>query len=105
MENTPDILNEVAKGKKPPGVGPLVTIGFAAETENLKENAKTKLDKKNLDLIVANDISREDSGLGTDTNQVTLIWKDGRTEEMPLMEKSEVSDIIILEAAKLIDLI
>ena len=57
LEETSDILNEVAKRKKTPRVGPLVTIGFAAETENLKENAKLKLDKKNLDLIAANDVS------------------------------------------------
>ena len=103
LEETSDILNEVAKRKKTPRVGPLVTIGFAAETENLKENAKLKLDKKNLDLIAANDVSREDSGFGTDTNQITLVWKNGQVEELPLMEKSEVSDIIIQETAKLID--
>ena len=103
LEETSDILNEVAKRKKTPRVGPLVTIGFAAETENLKENAKLKLDKKSLDLIAANDVSREGSGFGADTNQVTLVWKNGQVEELPLMEKAEVSDIIIQETAKLID--
>ena len=103
LEETTDILNEVVKRKKSPRVGPQVTIGFAAETENLKENAKLKLDKKSLDLIAANDVSREGSGFGADTNQVTLVWKNGQVEELPLMEKAEVSDIIIQETAKLID--
>jgi phosphopantothenoylcysteine decarboxylase/phosphopantothenate--cysteine ligase len=102
LETTPDILLELAQRKKSVGIGPRVTIGFAAETENLLENASAKLEKKELDLIAANDVSREDSGFGSDKNQVTLIWKDGRTEELPLMEKSEVSDIIIQESAKLL---
>lgn len=102
---TPDILGEIAQRKESSGVGPLVTIGFAAETEDLLTNAKSKLEKKKLDLIAANDISRKDSGFGADKNQVTLIWKDGRTEELPLMEKSEVSDIIIQESAKLLETI
>jgi len=79
-----------------------VVIGFAAETEKLQENAKAKLENKKLDLIAANDISREDSGFGNDQNQVTLIWKDGRIQEFPLMEKTEVSDNIIEEAARLL---
>ncbi len=103
LETTPDILGELAQRKKPVGIGPRLTIGFAAETENLQENASLKLKIKELDLIVANDISRKDSGFGSDKNQVTLIWKDGRIEELPLMEKSEVSDIIIHEASKLIE--
>ncbi|MCJ7717362.1 MAG: hypothetical protein MUO54_12700, partial [Anaerolineales bacterium] len=59
------------------------------------------LEKKKLDMIVANDVSREDSGFGTDQNQVILFWKDGRVQELPLMEKTAVSDIIIEEAARL----
>jgi phosphopantothenoylcysteine decarboxylase/phosphopantothenate--cysteine ligase len=103
LETTPDILGELAQRKKSVGIGPRLTIGFAAETENLEENASSKLKKKELDLIAANDVSRKDSGFGSDKNQLTLIWKDGRIKELPLMEKSEVSDIIIQEASKLIE--
>jgi len=103
LETTPDILGELAQRKKSDGVGPRFTIGFAAETENLLENASSKMKKKELDLIVANDVSRKDSGFGFDKNQVTLIWKDGRNKELPLLEKSAVSDVIIQEAAKLMD--
>ncbi len=103
LETTPDILGELAQRKKSAGIGPRLTIGFAAETENLLENASSKLKKKDLDLIVANDVSRKDSGFGSDKNQVTLIWKDGRKKELPLMEKTAVSDVIIQEAAKLME--
>ncbi len=102
LEATPDILGELAQRKKSIGIGPRLTIGFAAETENLQENASSKLGKKELDLIVANDVSQKDSGFGSDKNQVTLIWKNGRKKELPLMEKTDVSDVIIQEAAKLI---
>jgi len=103
LETTQDILGELAQRKKSDRVGPRFTIGFAAETENLLENASLKMKKKELDLIVANDVSRKDSGFGSDKNQVTLIWKDGRKKEQPLMEKSAVSDVIIQEAAKLME--
>ncbi len=101
LETTPDILGEIARRKNTSGFSLEVVIGFAAETEKLQENAKDKLEKKKLDLIVANDVSRVDLGFGSDQNQVTLIWKDGRIQEFPVMEKTEVSDIIIEEAAKL----
>jgi len=103
LKTTPDILGEIARRKNNSGIGPKVVIGFAAETEKLQENAKAKLENKKLDLIVANDVSRVDSGFGNDQNQVTLIWKDGRIQEFPLMEKTEVSDIIIEEAARLLN--
>ena len=103
LETTPDILGELAQRKRSVGIGPRLTIGFAAETDNLLENASSKLKKKELDLIVANDVRRKDSGFGSDKNQVTLIWKDGREKELPLMEKTAVSDVIILEAAKLME--
>ncbi len=103
LETTPDILSELAQRKKSTGIGPRLVIGFAAETDNLLENASSKLKKKDLDLIVANDVSRKDSGFGSDKNQVTLIWKDGRKKELPLMKKTAVSDVIIQEAAKLME--
>jgi len=103
LETTPDILGELAQRKRSVEIGPRLTIGFAAETENLLENASSKLEIKELDLIVANDVSEKDSGFGSDKNQVTLIWKDGRKNELPLMEETAVSDVIIQEAAKLME--
>jgi phosphopantothenoylcysteine decarboxylase/phosphopantothenate--cysteine ligase len=72
-----------------------IKVGFAAESEDLITNAKKKLQNKKLDLIVANDISRADSGFEVDTNKVTLIDKNGRVEELPLMSKREVAERIL----------
>jgi phosphopantothenoylcysteine decarboxylase/phosphopantothenate--cysteine ligase len=72
-----------------------IKIGFAAETENLLKNAQKKLDEKRLGFICANDVTAADSGFGTDTNKVTLLFRDGRTEDLPLMSKREVADIIL----------
>ena len=67
-----------------------VLVGFAAETQNVLENARGKLLSKHLDLIVANDVTAEGAGFGTDTNIVTLI-SHGGTETLPLMSKREVA--------------
>ena len=72
-----------------------IRVGFAAESEDLIENAKGKLESKNLDLIVANDISRSDSGFGTDQNQCTILDRSGESESLPLMPKREVADHIL----------
>jgi phosphopantothenoylcysteine decarboxylase/phosphopantothenate--cysteine ligase len=72
-----------------------IKIGFAAETENLLENAKKKLNEKRLGFICANDVTAADSGFGTDTNKVTLLYSDGKTEDLPLMTKREVADVIL----------
>lgn len=72
-----------------------IKIGFAAETENLLENARKKLNEKCLGFICANDVTATDSGFGTDTNKVTLLYPDGKTEDLPLMSKREVADIIL----------
>jgi phosphopantothenoylcysteine decarboxylase / phosphopantothenate---cysteine ligase len=87
LESTPDILGEV-KGK-------FLRVGFAAESENLVANAKGKLDKKRLDLIVGNDITAEGSGIGADTNQVVIIDRKGKVEKLPLLPKREVADRIL----------
>lgn len=84
---TPDILSEVR--------GDFLRVGFAAETEDLIDNARQKLEKKQLDIIVANDVTGEGSGFGTDTNRVTLIDKQGNIEELPLMSKREVAEKIL----------
>jgi phosphopantothenoylcysteine decarboxylase/phosphopantothenate--cysteine ligase len=84
---TPDILAEVK--------GNFIRVGFAAESEDMVANAKKKLQNKQLDLIVANDITDKKSGFGVDTNKVTLIDKKGKVEKLPLMTKREVADKIL----------
>ncbi|MDO8577898.1 MAG: bifunctional phosphopantothenoylcysteine decarboxylase/phosphopantothenate--cysteine ligase CoaBC [Dehalococcoidales bacterium] len=81
---TPDILTET-KGR-------FLKVGFAAETEDILENAKEKMRNKQLDLIVANDVTAPDSGFEVDTNRVSIIGPDSRTEDLPLMTKKEVAD-------------
>ena len=73
----------------------LVKVGFAAESENLIENAKAKIASKDLDLIVANDITAKDSGFASDTNRATLIHASGATEKLPLMYKYDVANAIL----------
>lgn len=85
VEN-PDIAKAVGERKRPGQV----LVGFAAETQDLLANAKGKLAGKNLDLIVANDVTAEGAGFGTDTNLVTLITREGETA-LPLMSKREVA--------------
>jgi phosphopantothenoylcysteine decarboxylase/phosphopantothenate--cysteine ligase len=102
LKSTPDILKEVAKRRKKQGVGPGITVGFAAESEDLLKNAEDKLENKDLDLIAANDISSADTGFSVDTNQVTLIWRKGQTEKLPLLEKREVAERIMQEVSKLV---
>jgi phosphopantothenoylcysteine decarboxylase/phosphopantothenate--cysteine ligase len=87
LTRTPDIITEVR--------GKFLRVGFAAESENVVANAKKKLQKKQLDLIVANDITDKKSGFGVDTNKVTLIDKKGKVEKLPLMSKREVADKIL----------
>lgn len=87
LVRTPDILGE-AKGN-------FVKVGFAAESENLIENARKKLQQKQLDFIVANNITDKSSGFGADTNKVTIINKEGETYPLPLMTKREVADRIL----------
>ncbi len=84
---TPDILAEV-KGK-------FLKVGFAAESDDVIANSKQKLQKKQLDLIVANDITATDSGFAVDTNKVTIIDRDGKVENLPLLTKREVADRIL----------
>ncbi len=87
LAKTTDILKNAT--------GNFVRVGFAAESQNLVENAKAKVESKQLDLIVANDITAEGSGFGSDTNQVTLIDRDMTVEELPLLSKYDVSNRIL----------
>ncbi len=94
LETTPDILAAVAAVKAQAG-WPRLTIGFAAESQNLLENAGAKLQAKRLDMIVANDICASDAGFGVDTNRVTLLDREGRVEVLPLMSKVEVAEVVL----------
>jgi len=94
LEPTKDILSEVARLKKKRG-SDLRLVGFAAETQDLKLNAAKKLQAKALDLIVANDITKPQTGFGSDTNQVLLLFSDGSTEQLPVMQKSDVAEKIL----------
>jgi len=94
LERTADILTAVSEAKVKTG-RPLVTIGFSAETEDLEINARKKLKAKGLDLIVANEVGRSDSGFETETNRVTLLAADGSAEALPLMEKYLVAEKVI----------
>jgi phosphopantothenoylcysteine decarboxylase/phosphopantothenate--cysteine ligase len=90
LTRTPDILAEAARLREL-GRGPQVSVGFAAETEDLLANAREKLQKKRLDLIAANDVSCTDSGFSVDTNRVTLLSADGTVDALPLMSKEDVA--------------
>jgi phosphopantothenoylcysteine decarboxylase/phosphopantothenate--cysteine ligase len=96
LEINPDILYEAGQQK-----GTRLLIGFAAETHDLLRNAQQKLAEKNLDLIVANDVSLPGAGFGVDTNIVKLIDRRGNIEELPLMGKEEVADLILDRVVKL----
>ena len=90
LELNPDILFEAGRQK-----GKRLLIGFAAETENLLANAQKKLAEKNLDLIVANDVSLSGAGFAVDTNIVKLIDRSGKVEELPLMSKEGLADRVL----------
>ena len=92
LVKNPDILAELGEAKKKSS---RILVGFAAETEDLLDNATEKLRAKNLDMIVANDVSREDAGFGVDTNIVKLLYGDGRIEESLLLTKDEVADLVL----------
>jgi len=93
LVRNPDILAEVAQWRAD-RARPVV-IGFAAETQDLLDNAQQKLQRKRLDMIVANDVAAEGSGFGTDTNQVTLIGAGGAVDALPLLTKREVAHCIL----------
>jgi phosphopantothenoylcysteine decarboxylase/phosphopantothenate--cysteine ligase len=99
---TPDILGLLASEKYIKS-RPKVVVGFAAESRDLLENAKEKLSAKKLDMIAANDISGTDAGFSVDTNRITLLHSDGRTEVLPLMSKVEVAETIITRIAALLE--
>ncbi len=118
LEATEDILKAVGARKHSPelaahgkpsasengeATGPRLVVGFAAESRDLLDNAAQKLRSKNLNMIIANDITARDAGFGADTNRVTILHQDGERESLPLMSKSEVADAIIERIAGLLE--
>ncbi len=91
LEKNPDILFELGQMKQKNQV----LVGFAAETQNLLEFAKAKLQKKNLDYIIANDVSVANAGFNTDTNIIKIIDRDGGIEDFPLLRKDLLAKIIL----------
>jgi phosphopantothenoylcysteine decarboxylase/phosphopantothenate--cysteine ligase len=90
MEPTADILAELGKGK-----GATLLVGFAAETTGHVARAVEKIKRKNLDLIVLNDVSRDDRGFAAESNEVRIIDREGNEQEIPLMSKEHVADKIL----------
>jgi phosphopantothenoylcysteine decarboxylase/phosphopantothenate--cysteine ligase len=88
LVKNPDIIASIKNDS-------LIKVGFAAESEDLIENSKVKLKSKNLDFIVANDITAKDSGFSVDTNKVTIIHSNGNIESLPLMSKYDVAHSIL----------
>jgi len=94
LERTVDILAAVSERRQVSGF-PRVLVGFAAETEDLIGNARAKAEKKDLDLMVANDVTRPEAGFGVQTNQVVLVRREGRAEELPVMSKASVAEVVV----------
>lgn len=102
LERTEDILEAVAKAR--PSLGrPRVVVGFAAETEDLLKNAREKLHRKKVDLLVANDVSAPDSGFGTETNRIVLLAPGKKEEVWPLLPKFEVAERVLAQVAALLE--
>jgi phosphopantothenoylcysteine decarboxylase/phosphopantothenate--cysteine ligase len=91
LEPTPDILAMLGERKQPGQV----VVGFAAETEHVREHAAEKLTAKRVDLIVANDVSAPNAGFEVDTNQAILLYSSGSWEETPLLDKRELAGLIL----------
>lgn len=98
LVKNPDILRELGGLKKSQ-----VLVGFAAETQNLLEYANKKLVEKNLNFIVANDVTAEGAGFGVSTNIASIIWRDGSVENFSLMSKANLAKIIVHRLSKLLN--
>jgi phosphopantothenoylcysteine decarboxylase/phosphopantothenate--cysteine ligase len=100
LELNPDILAELGSRRR---VKPGVLVGFAAETEDLGRHAQEKLEKKHLDMIVANDVTAPDAGFDADTNRVKLLYRDFSVEDVPLMSKQALADLLLDRARSLLE--
>ena len=98
LEKNPDILAELGKAKED-----RILCGFAAETAELAANARKKLQEKNLDLVVANDVTQTGAGFDGDTNIVRLLFRDGTEEAFPQMTKDEVAHRLLDRIAGLLE--
>ncbi|PLR87522.1 bifunctional phosphopantothenoylcysteine decarboxylase/phosphopantothenate--cysteine ligase CoaBC [Bacillus sp. V33-4] len=98
LERTKDILFELGRQK-----GRKILVGFAAETDHIEEYARTKLIKKNADMIVANNVTSEGAGFNTDTNIVTIFKRDGSTQNLPILAKKEVARHILEEVSNMLE--
>ncbi|MGX4598748.1 bifunctional phosphopantothenoylcysteine decarboxylase/phosphopantothenate--cysteine ligase CoaBC [Faecalimicrobium sp. JNUCC 81] len=98
LDRNKDIAYEIGKVKNDK-----ILVGFAAETNDLIENAKGKIKKKNFDFIVANDLTKEGAGFGVDTNIVKIVDKDGNITEYPKMKKEEVANVILDKVKSLLE--
>jgi phosphopantothenoylcysteine decarboxylase/phosphopantothenate--cysteine ligase len=99
LEPTHDFLVDLGRDK-PAGQ---VLVGFAAETDDLLDNAADKLRSKRLDLIVGNDISQPDAGFEVDTNRALILDADGGVQELPLLAKTDLADVILDRVAALLN--
>lgn len=97
LQRNPDILAELGRNK-----GSRVLIGFAAETEELLKHARQKLEAKNLDMIVANDVTQEGAGFDGDTNIVRFLTADGKVEELAQMSKMQVAEALLDRAVQML---
>lgn len=99
LEPTPDILEEVSRTRRD---GLLLVVGFAAETDSVVENARAKLERKNLDAVVANDLTQDGAGFDKETNVITLLARDReRPDTLPLMSKLDAAHRVLDEVARL----
>jgi phosphopantothenoylcysteine decarboxylase/phosphopantothenate--cysteine ligase len=96
MDPTPDILAEVGRKK-----GDRLLIGFAAETQNLVEEARRKLESKNCDMVVANLVGGAEGGFESDENEVTLVTRTGETIPLPRASKREIADRVFDQVLRL----
>jgi phosphopantothenoylcysteine decarboxylase/phosphopantothenate--cysteine ligase len=101
LTRNPDILLAVYEQRQHINL-PRVVVGFAAESENLLANAQSKLERKGLDMLVANDITAPDAGFNVDTNRVTLLYRDGYTVPLDLTSKANVAETVVAEVARLL---
>jgi phosphopantothenoylcysteine decarboxylase/phosphopantothenate--cysteine ligase len=90
LVRTPDILAELGSRKEH-----RILVGFAAETDDIETHAKGKLESKNLDVIVANDVSQQDGGFESDFNRVQILFRDGRSFQTEKMSKREISRVLM----------
>ena len=100
LKKNPDILADLGQRRLTAGRGPLL-VGFAAETENVVAGAAAKRERKHVDVIVANDVSRADAGFEVDTNAVTIVGANG-AESIPLQSKSGVACAILNHIERLL---